>query len=290
MYGYLFKLSTPVKYELTGKFQASSSEWIHENALLNDYELIVMTEGTLYLTYADVDYTVSEGDFLLLSPLPSNNHRKGFRPSKCSFYWLHFDCIHEVIRVCLSDVNLNLQSLSSDIVIPCKGTLNYSDKIIVLMKQLQDSIRSNYDYTAINYMTTTILCELYNQSYRENFNMIQTNYSKKQIYYDIVDYVKRNVHHNIRVLDIAEHFGYNKKYLSHMFGTIAGIPLKQFILHYKMEEANYLLTDTNQTINEIAMLLGFTDSHNFMKAYKKITGLTPTEYRNAFSKRLLFQK
>lgn len=73
-----------------------------------------------------------------------------------------------------------------------------------------------------------------------------------------------------------------------MFSNIAGIPLKQFILNVKMDAANFMLTDTNASISEIAASLGFTDSHNFAKAYKKIAGLTPTEYRNAFFKRLLY--
>ncbi len=57
-----------------------------------------------------------------------------------------------------------------------------------------------------------------------------------------------------------------------------------------MDQAKYMLTDTNDTINQIAASLSFTDNHNFMKAFKKIVGFTPTEYRNAYSKRLLYDK
>ncbi|MDE6976631.1 MAG: helix-turn-helix domain-containing protein, partial [Lachnospiraceae bacterium] len=34
--------------------------------------------------------------------------------------------------------------------------------------------------------------------------------------------------------------------------------------------------------------LGFSDNHNFSRTYKRLTGLTPSEYRDTFSKRLLF--
>lgn len=51
---------------------------------------------------------------------------------------------------------------------------------------------------------------------------------------------------------------------------------------------NFLLTDTNKSISEIARELGFSDNHNFSRTYKKLTGLSPSEYRNTFSKRLLY--
>jgi AraC-like DNA-binding protein len=99
-----------------------------------------------------------------------------------------------------------------------------------------------------------------------------------------------NLSKNIKVSDVATHFGYNEKYLSHLFGEISGIPLKHLITQRKMEAANFMLTDTNTPIAVIAKSLGFLDSHNFSRAYKKFTGLTPSEYRNAFAKRLLYHK
>lgn len=78
----------------------------------------------------------------------------------------------------------------------------------------------------------------------------------------MLDYIKLNRANNLRVSDIALHFGYNEKYLSHLFRKLSGVPLKQFILKSKMDEANYLLTDTNLSIGEIAVKLGYTDAHN----------------------------
>lgn len=112
--------------------------------------------------------------------------------------------------------------------------------------------------------------------------------NQKQIYNDIIDYIKANISKNIKISEIAAVFGYNEKYISHRFAEICGIPLKQYILKTKMERANYMLTDTNKSITEIARELGFPDSHNFSRTYKKITGLSPSEYRNTFSKRLLY--
>lgn len=76
------------QYVLTGKFKAPSPEWKHETFFLSEYELFVMTEGTLYLHYNNEDFTVSSGEYLLLPPC--NSWRQGFKEAYCSFYWLHF--------------------------------------------------------------------------------------------------------------------------------------------------------------------------------------------------------
>ncbi|MCQ2498834.1 MAG: helix-turn-helix transcriptional regulator [Lachnospiraceae bacterium] len=66
------------------------------------------------------------------------------------------------------------------------------------------------------------------------------------------------------------------------------MPLKQYIIKTKIDKANFMLSDTNKSISDIATELSFSDSHNFARCYKKATGLTPSEYRNAYNKRLLY--
>lgn len=292
MYVYEFPINRPFIYNFTGKFEAPSEHWIHEDLLLFNYELFVMTEGTLYLTYNNEDYTVSAGEFLLLPPIPApNNHRRGLRPSRCSFYWLHFET---GVPFVLKDIPENglqacvCQLPEDTICIPRQGTAGNQEKIIVLMKQLQDAVKNLYKPVILNYMSTVILCELFSQFYTKKEVLEKSRKTQKQIYHDIIDFVKLNINRNLKVSDVAAHFGYNEKYLSHLFGTVAGIPLKQFILTNKINAANFMLTDTNKSIYEIAHALGFSDSHNFSRAYKKISGLSPSEYRNAFAQRMLF--
>lgn len=285
--GFRFPIDKPMKYALTGKFEAPSPYWMHSDLPLDEYELFVVTKGTMYLSYNNKRYTVPSGQFLLLPPVPPpNNRRKGFQPSDCIFYWLHFSCDDEVLHSSNHNSNPAVTKSVDYLSIPLQAAVPQIDKMIVLMKQLQDSLRSDYSYTSLCYLTTTILCELHNQLHR-NHESTPAKKTQKQIYYDIIDHIKSNIHRPLKVADVAKHFGYNDKYLSHLFRSITGIPLKQYILNTKMDYANYLLTDTNQSIKEISLALGISDSHNFTKVYKKIIGLTPTEYRNAFSKRVL---
>lgn len=281
MLGHTFNVEKPLTLIMTGKFVSPSPDWKHMTRVLMDYELFVQTRGHLYIADGEEEYDLQEGDFLLMSP---RTRQFGYRGSDCSFYWLHFTVEENGAGSCLMD---SYEAHPGSILIPNKGTLNSTDKIVVMMKQLQDSVRNYQDATLNNYMTTSILCELYNQSY-----LIQNAPNRKlkqlQLYNDIVDYIKWNRSEQLKVYQIADYFGYNAKYLSHLFTTISGMSIKQFIVQQKLEAASFLLTDTNQTLNEIAMQLGYHDSHHFMKSFKQMTNLTPTEFRNAAANRLLY--
>ncbi len=268
-----------LQYVITGKFKAPSPHWKHELFNLVDYELFVMTEGILYLSYNEEDFTLKSGEYLLLPP--SNGWRQGFKEAYSSFYWMHF---------ATPEQNSSTDEIEQAMfTIPQTGTIPKPEKMVVLLKQLQDSARSNYPSVALNAMTTSIMAELYGQLCLHE-PIHHRSLSQKQIYLDIIDYITLNLSKNLKVSDVAAHFGYNEKYLSHLFSELSGISLKQLITQRKMEAANFMLTDSNTPIADIAKSLGFPDSHNFSRAYKKATGLTPSEYRNAFAKRLLFQK
>lgn len=268
-----------MNYVLTGKFVAPSEDWRHKDFYLKEYELFVMTEGTLYLSYNGENFTVSSGQYLLLPPC--NARRQGFKSAYCAFYWLHFS----------ADEKSPPHPAQKDnhFQIPQTGLVPKLEKMVVLMKQLQDSVKNRYPSVAIDAMTTCVITELYGQLTRQ-VPVDTLMPSQKQIYSDIMDYIQLHIAEKIQITSIATHFGYNSKYLSHLFTEITGIPLKQFIMNQKIDSANFMLTDTNRSIAEIAKALGFTDSHNFSRAYKRITGLTPSEYRNAFAKRLLYHK
>jgi len=279
MIGYRFDVAKPLRMQMTGKFVSPSPDWKHMSRVLADYELFVQTRGKLYIADDEGKHVLQEGQFMMMPP---RTRQVGYMGSDCSFYWLH---------IATNDQQASVGSVEVDvpepgtIMIPSKGDLGNADKILVMMKQLQDAVRSYQDQTLNDYLATSILCELSLQTSRTHHVVRR---KQLQLYNDIVDYIHWHRFEPMKVSQIAEHFGYNPKYMSHLFSKTAGMTLKQFILQQKTEAASYLLTDTNQTVKQIAMRLGYSDSQHFMKAFKQATNLTPTEFRNAAAGRLLY--
>lgn len=64
-----------------------------------------------------------------------------------------------------------------------------------------------------------------------------------------------------------------------MFTKIMGQTPYQYILKRKIEKSKILLSETNQSLNEIAYDLGFYGYNNFYIAFKKFNNTTPEAYR-----------
>jgi AraC-like DNA-binding protein len=278
-----FDIRKQFSYHWCGKFKSPSPEWMHLTRRLIDFELMLVTEGTLYIASNENKYTVKKGEYLLMKP---TDLQYGHQASDCTFYWFHFTynnnyndpvLIHDYDEKAISDI--------SHLLIPEKGTLSLAERIIILMKQLQDSAKRYGDTTLNQYLASAILSELSNQSYL--FQRHGDIKRQHQLYNDICDYITLHISENIKVSEVASYFGYNKKYLPSFFRKHSSITVKQYILQTKMEFAKAELTDTNHSISQVAYNIGFNDVHNFSIAFKKITGLSPSDYRNSYNKRNL---
>ena len=156
------------------------------------------------------------------------------------------------------------------------------------MKQLQDSERRYGIKCLNNFNTSVILAELGAQCFsRQRYN---NSDNSSQLYNDIADYITLNICSNLKVSDIADYFGYNEKYLTTYFKKWSKVSIKQFILQTKMEHAKAELSETNHSISQIGYNIGYADPHNFTNAFKKVTGLTPSDFRDSYSKRRLYQE
>lgn len=273
-------------YLRSGKFEALSDDWKHECMPLQfDYEFIVVTEGTLYLRYMNQDFKVEKGEYLFLPP--SNFNREGIKKSYCSFYWIHFTMDLHSFPALISTGEAPSFQRANCFLIPQTAQVPRLERLIIQMKRLQDLDRDNYPALTLSSSLTAIVTELYGQIETETPKK-ENLLNNKQIYSDIVDYVKRNISTNFTINDIADYFGYSPKYLSRVFSEVLGLSLKKFIISQKVDIAAFYLTDSDRSITEIASSVGFSDVHNFSRTFKKTTGFTPTEYRNSYAKRILY--
>lgn len=270
------------EYRWCGKFTPPNDEWVHLTRHLVDYELMVVTEGTLYIADHENEYVVNKGEYLLMPPTP-NQH--GTKPGSCEFYWMHFD-YHGGAQDHKSFTG-DPEVHPNHLLILQKGALTSLERIIILMKQLQDSDRRYKDSTLNNALCSAVLAELSAQS---RHSIAKETQLKEQLYSDILDYISWHAGGNLRVSEIAAYFGYNEKYLTTFFKKYSGITLKQHILQTKMELAKSALSETTGPISQIAFSLGFSDAHNFSNAFHKVTGLSPSEYRASYNKHNVFQK
>ena len=80
--------------------------------------------------------------------------------------------------------------------------------------------------------------------------------------------------------EIAKNVGANASYLSHQFNQEVGMSVPEYIARLRVREAQNLLTGRAELqVGQIAAAVGFQDVNYFSRTFKRITGCTPTRYR-----------
>ncbi len=95
----------------------------------------------------------------------------------------------------------------------------------------------------------------------------------------IQSYIRRNLHREIVLNDIAQYIGRNPTYVSHIFRAETGETLFEYITRLRMERAIQLLLESRLKIQEIAAAVGYEEQSYFCQVFKKYTGRTAGSYR-----------
>lgn len=98
------------------------------------------------------------------------------------------------------------------------------------------------------------------------------------------EYIFSHMHEKISVSAIADELFMNKTYLCDLFKKEEGISIGEYILQQKIRLVQNMLTYSHYSYSEIAAYLGFSSQSHLGTRFKKVTGMTLGEYRNAFAK------
>ncbi len=95
---------------------------------------------------------------------------------------------------------------------------------------------------------------------------------------DIINYINKNFNQDLSLTLIAEDHYMDKFYLSHLFKSSTGFTVHEFIQSKRIKEAKRLIIE-GLPLSQVCTACGYKDYSNFYKTFKKMTGLSPKDYR-----------
>lgn len=98
----------------------------------------------------------------------------------------------------------------------------------------------------------------------------------------ILQYIDEHYREDISLQELAEFLNYSEAYFSTVFKQCFDQNFTVFLSKYRVEKARKLLEDITINVKEISEEVGYRDSNYFSKVFKRITGVTPSEYRKSF--------
>lgn len=96
---------------------------------------------------------------------------------------------------------------------------------------------------------------------------------------EIENYIAAHLEVNITSIDVAHHLYLNPSYFSRSFKRLTGETFTNYVHRYKTRIASEMLKSMGDSVDDIALKLGYPNRAYFAKVFKKYTGVTPGQYK-----------
>ena len=96
-----------------------------------------------------------------------------------------------------------------------------------------------------------------------------------------LSYLHDNISEPLSLQDMVQHSGLSKSHFIRLFKEQTGHSPMDYFIQLKMQHACMLLAFRGDSISRIGMELGYRDPYYFSRAFRKVIGMSPTQYRRA---------
>ena len=93
------------------------------------------------------------------------------------------------------------------------------------------------------------------------------------------EYLEDNFQQAIGLDDLALHFNFSYHYMSELFNNHFNTSFSDVLNNLRINKARELLDETQDSLKEISHQVGYSNYSHFSKLFKKITHISPTEYK-----------
>lgn len=233
----------------------------------DNYLLLYTIAGNGYLKYMRDEYILKPGQTAVIY-CAYYQYYKTFTDEPWNFKWVHFNgtAASEYYKLLNGDL-LNMV---------CINHLTRFEKMLDdLNKYIQvNDIASNIK---ISSLITDILSELiiskFNPLNNKKSQQHRTEINK------VVSYIEQNYKKKITLDHLVKVAHVSKYHFSRVFKSHMGLSPYEYLIHFRINKAKELLKGTQLTVDEIADVVGFCDTNNFIRKFKEIVGATPFTYK-----------
>lgn len=151
-----------------------------------------------------------------------------------------------------------------------------NEKKFTCLKKIENSP----DYQSLMKNFTEIFADL------EQFFTEHIQIKSNTMITEVIKYVHQNYDQDISLESTAKHFFIDKSYLCKLFKKHTQQNFNDYLMQIRIHKAKELLNNPEYGVNVVSAKVGYSDYSYFGRIFKKIVGVTPSEYRKSFGNQL----
>ncbi len=239
----------------------------------SETELLYIQKGQFLLSLNGREYALKEGDLCYIS----DGSLHGGMPQDCTYECLCFNTNALLKHSALVANYLEAVENSNAFIQPVftrvhPGILKCASRMFAAVR----SKKSGWELLALaglyDFFGTVI-----QQDYREP-PPDSTAFQRLRQIKQSLEYIEQNYQKPITLEQLAQVAGLSAKYFCRYFkGILQKTPI-EYLNHYRVERACFLLEDNRLSVTDVAYACGYNDSSYFVRCFKKYKGITPNQY------------
>lgn len=234
-------------------------------------ELIMVLEGTIEVTSADQHYILHSDDIILINSNTTHEiHSEGTITTTLLIDLSKYD-----------KLGIDIDNMIFD----CNTVTNKRPELFngiryaianMIKENAQNTKGSNFKLHSLSYYLLGELVTHFQGKSHESGISRRKHIDRMT---RIINYINEHYAENFSLSDLAEAEGLSVPYLSNFFDKYMGTKFSQYYTSVKLEHAMEDMMNTSDSIEAIAMRNGFTESHAFVRAFKKKYEMLPSVWR-----------
>lgn len=192
---------------------------------------------------------------------------------QCSTHWIHADGFRKMFpKVDLVDDKIMTEDHG---IYTSGGAYSYLNLLLYLVEKF-----AGREIAILTAKTFMIDIDKESQS---PFIMFQGQKSHEdQVVQKAQKYIENNFYEKIQVDELAQRLALSRRSLERRFKKATHNTITTYIQRVKVEAAKRSLEASRENVNEVMYGIGYSDEKSFRNTFKKITGISPVQYRNKY--------
>jgi len=246
--------------------------WVWPEHTNRETELVLIKKGKMHCSIDRADFLGSDGDLYFVQP--GQLHCEEIRSEHLDIFTLRFDLFDGVgnSRRFLSDLQSGPQRLGD----AEEWSGHLFEQILHLIWNEEPGAESTIEELILEIIRRI--------RHRWRINRQTTRGEKMPgkgavLARRAASYVEQNLQRQLSVSEVAEHCNVSPCHLTHVFKAVLGVSPVRYMQQMRVDHAKRLLADESLFVYEVAYKIGLDDPFYFSRMFKKVSGLSPEEFR-----------